>query len=152
VPAVCSSRLHNLLSNRGSRVGGVMAFGMRPSAPAVMAERPSPSGKSAASLATTVNFGRPSSRRNHAACGGGLTHVIVRRWTISIGHYPHHIRPRRTDKDEQTGVVRRAAPRLNHRLFRRSTSQRNGRAFTNFCRASIRRIRAHWLVYQYRKP
>jgi hypothetical protein len=103
------------MSNRGSHVVGATACGMRRSAPAATAEKLWPSGNFAASLAITVNFERLSFRRSQAACGGGPTRVIVRHWTISIGHYSHHVGPRRIDKDEQSGLVRRAAPRLNYR-------------------------------------
>jgi hypothetical protein len=77
---VVGASVRSTISNRGSRVGTVMAFGMRPSAPTATAAKRLPNGRSAAGLATTVNFGRASFHQSRAACGGGPTRDIVRRW------------------------------------------------------------------------
>ena len=80
---VVGASARSTISTEESRVGAAMASGMRHSALAATAEKYWPSGKSAASLATTVSSGRLSSHQSHAACGGGPTRVIVRRWTVS---------------------------------------------------------------------
>ncbi len=76
---LCGRRICTLYSSQGWRAGSVMAFDTRHNVPAATAARRSPSGKSAASLATMVNFGRLSSHQSLAVCGGEPTRVIVRR-------------------------------------------------------------------------
>jgi hypothetical protein len=78
---VCT--LYHTISTAESLVVVVMAFGMRDSAAAAMAERRWPNVKFVAGLATTANYGPPSTHQSRAACGGGRTLVIVRRWNVS---------------------------------------------------------------------
>jgi hypothetical protein len=76
---VCTlHHLHGRVACRRCR-----AFGTQRSARVAMAGNRWPSGKSAASLATMVNSGQLSTHQSRAACGGGRTLVIVRRWPVS---------------------------------------------------------------------
>jgi hypothetical protein len=59
-----------------------MAFGMRHNAPAASAEKPSPSGKSGASLEITAKWGLRSTHQSRAAYGAGPTRAIARRWNV----------------------------------------------------------------------
>jgi hypothetical protein len=86
---LCGRRVCSLYHLDGRVAFGVaMASGMRHSAPAATVEKPSLSGKSAASLATTVNSGRLNSHQSRATCGGGHTRVIARRWPVSSARSP----------------------------------------------------------------
>ena len=68
------------ISNQGSRVGAAIAFGMPRNGRVALAARRWLSENYAASAATMGNCGQRSTRQSRAACGGGLTRGIVRRW------------------------------------------------------------------------